>query len=584
MKRMIAISLLIALAACGKSNPSPAAPEAPSVRLHTVMEMNSAAPEVNSHEGEELRSVLQPMYNYYGVLPHTFLTVGVPESADEQMQAIYPRIKLLSDGSYIMFYHGGRLGSRIWCTLSSDFKKWSVPVMLFKPYTINGDTRRFVNPDAVVLPGGDILLVCSYRANSGYSNGIDCGLAFRRSSDNGKTWSEPSIVEVGANWEPYLLLLPDGTLHCYYTDATPQTKNSGTSLIVSKDGGATWSAKKRVSRLYKYDYWTSDKDKKQYNGEKIYTDQMPCFRVLNDGKTIVGWLEDRIEEPAPSDCSTDSYKSKYDMSLVYNDGLEWTDLGESTAGPERRLTRVMAGAAGYISVFPSGETVLSCGKESLMRLRMCNSSVTKFYGNSWEDMSNWLTPFDGTGYWGATEVVGPAMLAAAIHCEDGMQTGLMYLNHRIDAAHQSVTVDGDSAEWTSDKAFFIGSKKGDELLLRAASDVQNLYLAADMLEAAKGATVTVLLCKEGSKAITKVVMDRKGLVKASDGSVSVASSPATASDGSNGFVSEVSVPLSLLGAAEGDRICIYAMTERSGRTTFSFSNANNSSTWQIIRL
>ena len=30
---------------------------------------------------------------------------------------------------------------------------------------------------------------------------------------------------------------------------------------------------------------------RMFAGEKIFTDQMPCFRVLNDGKTIFGFIE-----------------------------------------------------------------------------------------------------------------------------------------------------------------------------------------------------------------------------------------------------------------------------------------------------
>lgn len=579
---MLIVSILLVLSACGGAKDGPGPDQSP-VRLKTVMEMNQTPLEVNSHAGEELYSVLQPMYGYFRTLPHENLTVGAP---DDQLTAIYPRVKLMADGRYILFYHGGRLGSRVWCTVSDDFKNWSVPVMLYKPYTVSGDIRRFVNPDAVVLPGGDVLMVCSYRETSGYSQGIGGGLSFRRSTDNGKTWSEPWNVEVGPNWEPYLLVLPDGRIQCYYTDATPQTKNSGTSVITSEDGGATWSVKKRVCRLYKYDYSTLDPDKKQFNGQKIFTDQMPCFRVLNDGHTLVGWLEDRLEEPAPQDCSLDSYNSTYEMSLVYHDGLDWEDLGEDNAGPERRLNRLMSAAAGYISTFRSGETVLSCNKNNLFHLRMGNASATAFYGTSnWDKEANWLVPFDGTGYWGSTEVVAPTILAAAMHCEDGMQTGLLYLNHRIDAAHQAVTPDGDCAEWEGDRAFFLSLPGGEELLLRAATDGTNLYLAADCAEGSSGSpTVELMLCKEKNGTVAKVSL-KKGISQTSKEGITTVSKYAETVSGAKGYTAEVAIPLSLLNAADGDTLYLYATLERgSNRTTFSFSKKSDANTWQRIKL
>jgi len=583
VKRMTAlISLLLCFWACKEVVPVPS-DDLPPVRLHTVMEMNREPAVLNSHAGEELTGVLQPMYAYYSTIPHETLTPGAP---DDQDKAIYPRVKRMSDGRYIMFYHGGQYGSRIWCIVSDDFKSWSAPQLLYQPYKVSGDYRRFVNPDAVVLPGGDLLMVCSYRATNGYNSGLDCGLSFRRSSDSGKTWSEPWNVEVGPNWEPYLLVLPDGRLQCYYTDATPQTRNSGTSVITSEDGGATWSAKKRVCRLYKYDYSTSDPDKLAYNGQKIFTDQMPCFRVLNDGQTLVGWLEDRLEEPEPADCSLDKYNSFYEMSLVYHDGLDWEDLGEDKSGPERRLNRIVGGAAGYISTFRSGETVLSCGKDGLMHLRMCDAGVTHFYGGSnWEKESNWMLPFDGRGFWGSTEVVAPTILAAAMHCDDGMQSGLLYLNHRLDAERRTVVTDGDLSEWESDRAFFLSLPGGEELLLRAAADEKNLYLAADCLEVSSGSvSVSLMMCREGGKAAKATLTKGMSKTTTKDGIVTVSRKAETAG-GVSGFTAEVAIPLSLLGAAQGDTICLYAVLEKgSSRSTFSFSKKTDTATWQRIKL
>ena len=591
--------LFMLLAACAGSAPlNPDKPSDPaSVNLTTVMDLHHDAV-LNSHAGDELYSVLQPMYNWFDVMPHEKLTAGVPASATEQQQAIYPRIKKMSDGRYIMFYHGGRFGTRIWYITSDDFRKWTEPVMLFGPVNVEiinaegkkvKDVIRYVNPDSAVLPNGDLLMVCSYRAAGNYSDGINGGLSFMRSTDNAKTWGERMDVPVGTNWEPYLLVLPD-RIQCYYTDATPMTRNSGTSVIESFDGGKTWSEKKRVCRQYKYDYFTRDPEKTKYNGEKIYTDQMPCFRLLNDGKTLVGWLEARLESPAPDDCSLDEYKSFCSMSLVYNDGFDWEDLGEESEGPKRRLTNVMSkGAAGYISTFPSGEVVLSCGKDQLFHLRIGDATATRFYGNSrWTDDGNWLIPFEEIGYWGCTEVITPNILAIAMHSEDsGMQTGLLYLNQRIDAGRQAVTVDGDCEEWPADQAFFIGSRKGDEVLVRAASDEESLYLAVDRLAAnlSKNSNVTLIVAKDGTKDAINVKIGQGGIVSSSNKQVTAACRKASSASGAKGFVGEVAIPLSALGAGQGDTVRLYAILEEGlSKTTFSFSNASKPDTWQKIKL
>ena len=113
------------------------------------------------------------------------------------------------------------------------------------------------------------------------------------------------MIFEGTNWEPYLLQLPDGRIQCYFTDCLPATRNSGTSVITSTDNGRTWHGHMRVCRQYKYD------DK----GVRIFTDQMPCFRLLNDGETLFGFLEARLEPEGPQG------NSIYTMSAVRNRGF-----------------------------------------------------------------------------------------------------------------------------------------------------------------------------------------------------------------------------------------------------------------------
>ena len=142
---------------------------------------------------------------------------------------------------------------------------------------------------------------------------------------------------------------------------------------------------------------------------------MPSFRVLKDGKTIIGFLEARLERPL-----SNQGQSYCKMSVVYQDGLDWSDLGENTAGPSRRISNVMIGAAGYVSVFPSGEVVLSCNRGGRLWLKLLSEQGTLFPGEQWK--TGWLDALseDG-GYWGSPEVISEDRIVAAMHGKGGIQ-------------------------------------------------------------------------------------------------------------------------------------------------------------------
>ena len=540
-------------------------------------------PETCSHAGEEKWSVMQPMTGYSYIIPHAWLTKDAP---DDQRKAMYPRIKKMASGEYIMFYHGSPTGSRIWSSISSDFKEWSEPVLLYGPetVTVNGakDWRRFVNMDAAVMPDGEILAVCSFRATEHYNSGLGCGLMLTRSTDNGRSWSDPVQIYEGPNWEPFILRLPDGKLQCYFTDATPQTRNSGTSLIESSDGGDSWSLKKRVCRQYKYRYDGPDGD---FSGQNIYTDQMPCFRVLNDGKTIAGFLEARLETPLSV-----TGASYCKMSMVWNDGLDWKDLGEESEGPERRVTNFMKGGSGYMATFPSGEVVISCNSDSRFMLKVLDRNAECPPGSIW--IEDWMYPFPGKGFWGSIETESPVTMIGAMHDDTGIQIERFWLNHRIDASDEMISVDGNAGEWKTVQALYLASESGTETIFRAAKDAENLYLAVETAcpEGNKCHELYLRLISSGeTSGKTSPVTVRilpSGEVSATGMQPVWASSAAEAEDGRNGMVTEIAVPLSALShASDGDDICFYAKAVSSGDTaSFSLSDQEDPDSWQRIRL
>ena len=588
------------------------------ILVHTAKEMIPAAGEVklNSHADQEQWSVLQPMYETFTVLPHVYMVKEAITYSD-QWFACYPRIKKMANGEYIMFYHGGEFGTRIWCTRSTDLKRWTEPMLLYGPKRIdvNGkqDTRRYVNMDAVVLPDGEILAVCSYRASGHYGEGLDCGLKLIRSTDNGRSWSSPKVIYEGPNWEAYLLLLPDQkTIHCYFTDAIPQSRNSGTSLIISTDKGNTWSEKSYVCRQYKYDHFCPDHGsssgnsacpadciKKDFFGQKIYTDQMPCFRVLNDGKTIAGFLEARLE--TPTNIKGTSYCK---MSMVYNDGLTWKDLGAPnktsiTEGPSRRYSNIFKGGSGYMATFPQGEVIVSYNVDQKFKMKVLDRHAG-YGGTNFNE--GWITPFNKFGYWGCLEVDSPQTLVAAIHGVDnaskgydgeynddeGMQIGRFWINRRIDAAQQAINVDGDGSEWKSRQALYLSSPDKTETIFRASYDDTNLYIIVETAVAKGSAphTLTLGVCKENSSSKSLLKIDSAGKVSSSGVKAAHTSSlHGTTADSRAGLVTEIAIPLKNLGAKAGDMMCFYAKAETADSST-SFTNATDLvvSSWQRISL
>lgn len=497
-----------------------------------------------SHSGEENFSALQIMPKYSTELSASYLLKGLPETSTDQNFTCYPRIKKMSNGEYIMFYMGGRFGSRIWCTVSPDFKTWSEPQMLFSPYTIDmedgtKDVRRYMDADATVLQNGDVLMVSSFRATKHYPKMIGSGLVLRRSTDNGRTWSEPWEICHESNWEPTIIALPDGRVQCYFTHSNPQTLNSGTSVMTSFDNGNTWTAPMRCSRQYKYDYKETD----------IYTDQMPSICVLPDGKTLAGWVEARLESKVPLDYADKSYyASYYKMSLILNDGFEWKDLGEHSEGPVRRHTNVERGAGGYIDAFPSGEVAVGCGRDGYYYVKLLTSEGDLPYGSTWA--TGWTKALPNHGFWGTIAVDSPSTLVAAIHnsSSKGMQLARFHLNHRIDAK---------TCEFSND-ALYLGTSNGAEAFIRASRDEDNLILKVEGYGTFDN--VEIRLCSSGSDNIIVKSVSAEG--------------------------GEIRVALEQLdNAGVGDYICIFAtLTSGTQKAVFSQSSVARTYSWQRIRI
>ena len=422
-----------------------------------IGELNQGTPIINSHADVTKRSSL--MMNY-----RMLVTM-------ESSYPRYPRIKKMKNGDYILFYHNGsannNIGRRCVYALSKDLKTWSNKGEIFNSYDIidskgNKNIHCYANCDGLVLSNGDILAVASCRANSGYRDlPEDAGIELKRSTDNGVTWSEPIKIYQGVNWEPFLLELPTGELHCYFTDSSctgleGHGTDTGTAMVVSTDGGKTWKPDFSSSPYYVL------RMRWEKNGIVGYNHQMPSVVRLNDNKGLAAAVE--------------TNNSGYHISLCYSDKDKWEYLAADQEGPVDSNNCVFSGMGPYLGQLPSGETVLSYESSSKYTLKIGDATARNF-GSAYQ-------PFSG-GYWGSFCIIDSHTLVGTnIKAKEGpVQMAQFVLNHRIDAVKRKVTIDGNNKEWANtDHALFVGSKSQAQGTLRCSYDDDNIYFLLEVLD------------------------------------------------------------------------------------------------------
>ena len=460
MRKALAIALAIALALC-----LPLVLQGQSVHIHSIDELNRSTA-VDDHLKEN-RYRLEPDFR-------TRVNLGRSELGHPSLH--YPRVKRLRDGSLIMFYQSSRIGVHCYCAYSKDGLVWEQGGRVFEahPITNSGgepDTRAYSTVDAVVLDNGDILAFVSFRAVKGYKRfPQDDGLAMKRSSDGGRTWSEEQVLYRTITWEPFAMQLPSGEVQVYFTDSDHDWKpaSSGVTMLRSLDRGRSWTTHCQVIRQYRA---TAVRADGRAGSRKVWTDQMPSACLLGDGKTIMTVVE--------SQDSTDHYK----ISLV-KDGSNWaTTLTGDMTGPSERKDNFMSGGGPYLAHFPSGETALSFqGKYFNVKLGLSDFNTIA--------NARFVQPFPAhRSLWGSTEIFDHhTLIAAAPWLDEAKKNGTievckMRLNHRVDAPYAHIRVDADNIEWAANTdALFLGSESQAQCCFRFAYDEGNLYILLECLD------------------------------------------------------------------------------------------------------
>ena len=490
--------------------------------------------------------------------------------------AWYPRVKKVRDDLYLLLYHYGELGLHMYYATSRDGVNWNTPQVLYRgqdhmfTYTEpakNGDTSLVgktqnyaaVNPDAVVLENGEILCVFAERAPSGYRIYADlCGLFLLRgkvTASGGIQWSKPTKIYTGTNWEPFIMQRDDGQIEIYFSSSVTYIakygfdkakRSSGTGLIVSKDGGYTWTPDVQAGDKNYYRptvvYQQAIGEKKTPNGETAmyFSGQMPSVVQLYNGKSMIA-------------VEVHSLNNKYTISLATSEaGGNWKDLGITEEGPSTMMKDVFTGAAPYLARFKSGEVYLTYTSKGL-KGRMAKADGTAV-------SSKEFTAVPGAaGSWGSTEIVGSHAVLSTAPVVNGDKRGVKivrsYLNHRINAPKTAVTVDGYTNDWDNIEntdALFVGSESQAQITLRAAHDDENVYFLVSRLDDFMTSSDAVMVCiGAGETADYRVVV---GV----DGSVSIDHYSAGAKQSSiTGGTAVVKVLGTLNNNEDTDEGCVY---------------------------
>lgn len=574
----LALLAAVSLASCKAEGPDDGGKQIPSestkLTLTPFEKLNASADAVNSHKDDWAQSVLT--LNYRSI-------VNVGASVLGTSSPSYSRIVKLADGSYILTAHdsySGGNGSTVYWATSQDLVHWTPQGKLFASRSVvnargQEATRLYTNGFGKVLSNGDVLMFASFRTTGTYSFWKwrdDQGIEMRRSTDNGKTWSEPYEVYRGPNWEAIMLEDGDGELELYFSESRPwiSGSHSGTSMVRSTDGGRTWlpGLGKEPYRVIRHTWYDAHQDK------WLFTDQMPGLIILNDSKCKAGVFESAHDYPVGGSvnfCISFAW-SPEDGNWNYIEGEEkdGTGLDVKTAkvGPMDRKIDVWNGSAPSLLQFPSGETVVSYGQDWYQWLRIGDSRARNF-----GDAGKYLP---AKGFWSSILLDGTHELITHMrNSTDGKNVGVILcklaLNHRIAASSHKVVIDGGNSDWVNaDDALFAGSKCQAQATLRCAADADNIYFLVECRDenVSKDDYVQMFIApSDAAKLNAQTLRVKVGLnglrnqgvyagnwIEKDFGANAVVRYDATLSDASdvdNGWLAEICVPRSSVKVVDG---------------------------------
>lgn len=470
--------------------------------------------------------------NAYIEADHTTRAVRTIADHDRYQLVCYPRMVKVRDDLYLLTFHRGQLGNHLYYTTSTDGVNWGDPAVLYNSgaavnrftYTegaLDGtdDLYLAVNADLCLTSDGQLLCVYSRRPSKGYTlyNSYS-SIELIRGTVSGDTisWSKPTTIYRGANWEPEIIERADGRIEVFWSQAAPyidlygftrQKRSSGVGMIYSTDGGYTFTpgleemaanhyAGIRVLEDYVGDMNLLPLDDTRSESElaknetqialgsqpadytpgtvHFYSGQMPGVVELVGGRMMV------VAESEPI--------AKNGMNLVaaFSDADgEWTPLGIDEEGPSTLMDELFKAAAPTLCRFPSGEVLLSYNLSGKACTRLLHKDGQNIASAT---ETRPLADTNYSGFWSGTSILDAHTAMVAMTYNDPadtvnttknrmLLTAMVRLNHTLNAARKNVIADGIPQEWTDvTDALFVGSASETQATYRFAYDDTTLYV------------------------------------------------------------------------------------------------------------
>ena len=529
------------------------------LKLTPFEELNQGDAPLNSHKGSYDRSSVKLMHSTFNLLPADTVSLKWPS---------YPRVRVLPDGSYILFWQEGlRVGDgngrHTRYAKSDDLVNWKHMGYLWECENVvnglgNEDIRVYTNANGLVLSTGELMVCSSFRTVYTYNKPeykSEQGLKVKFSKDGGLTWYGEQTIYHGPNWEAHLMETRDGEIQVYFSESRPWTSwsHSGTSLVYSRDGGRTWQPElgEKPLRVMRKNWWCEDL------GRNLLTDQMPVGIRLN-GTDQMAFAMETVTGRVKN-------KQSFSTSIVFSpeDG-KWIPVEdeETSDSPTYRLDNVdeNGNASGpYLVQFHSGETVLLLTTRGKIYTKVGDERA-----HNWSQTSPRPIFPDWAGWPGAEMESAHTMLATTVQRPGGGEKTIgvvrLALNHDITATPRRVRVNGRGCEWkNTDEALFLGEFSDASATVRASQDKDNIYFLVEVSDAdmATSDYVALMLAETGSRvsdALT-VNVSADGLVIADKGGFEVDSIVSARmvegtvdknDDVDKGWAVEIAVPRSIL--------------------------------------
>lgn len=326
-------------------------------------------------------------------------------------------------------------------------------------------------PDLIQLKDGTIIVAYNPRPRSPYSEERKFGIRCKRSTDNGKTWSDEIFVNDAKHtfdngcWEPSMLELPSGELQLYFADEGPYTTNGDQqiSMCRSMDGGKTWSAAQKI--CYR----------------QGFRDGMPVPVLLKDQQEIVVIIEDNGW----------GYGNFFPTTVRTSLENNWQGYWVATNDKNREKTLNLnycptaVGGAPYLRVLPWGETVMSYQSDYenngklQMRVAVGNEQARDFKAMS--------VPFsigaNEEGLWNSLAVIDTGVVVAISGIGGNIEMIKGYPVRQLSVPFGHPNTDG---KITANEGYFsrtakqvlLGSQTGTRVAADLAYDQDSLYFVA----------------------------------------------------------------------------------------------------------